>query len=474
MSAARAAGALALALGAVLVPATLQAQTGTAAEGQGVRAPRDLEAELDRLRARVTELEARGGADTAEAADYRRLLEARQDRVQGERSPIEDRGNLDDRQWPAARPDDRTLDPEYRGFIPVPNTQAMIRFNFKPRLDATIDNRNTGNRYRFVPGRFPLEGSPGYGGGEQFNLNGNGTQFSIDVRAPDAPGNFRFYYQNDFFGSDAADMRFRLQHAYGQYYNIVAGFTYSVFEDPDAWPDTVDYEGPNSVIFARRPVIHYIVPFDDAWNATFGLEKPDLYLDTSFDPTAFLVTKAPDVGANLRWEEEGVGHMQLSGILRSLGAKGQVVGEQDELCWGLNLSAGLHVDEQNFVVGLVVAGEGIAGMGNDTSFWASDGAFSASGGLEAMPYYSGLLAFTHNWCEAWRSTAVYGHAQLDNASGQAADFFHVSRYASLNLVHQVGPRLSVGAELLYGAREAKGGAESDVIRFQLSLVYSLF
>ena len=70
------------------------------------------------------------------------------------------------------------------------------------------------------------------------------------------------YYQNDFFGSDTSQMQYRLQHFYGQYYGLVAGFTYGVFEDPDSWPDTVDYEGPNALIFARRPLVHYIHELD--------------------------------------------------------------------------------------------------------------------------------------------------------------------------------------------------------------------
>lgn len=425
-----------------------------------------MQATIDDLRRRVTDLES--------AAHAARIVLPSEQLQQGRRSPIRDRQGLYDRQEAAARLDDLTLDPDFRGFIPVPNTPALIRFNAKPRLDATFDNRNTGDRYRFVPGLIPADSDPGYGGGRQFNLNSNGTQLSVDVRAPETPGDFRFYYQSDFFGSDAADMRYRLQHAYGQYHNIVAGYTFSVFEDPDGWPDTVDYEGPNAVIFARRPVLQFKTAIDDEWNATFGIEKPDVYVDTMFDPTVTLVTRMPDLGANVRWEREGTGHVQLSAIVRSVGANGTAVGEQTDFAWGLNCSAAVDVTDRDTVQTWLVGGAGIAGMGNDTSFHQSDAAFTATGDLEALPYWSVLFGYTHRWCDTWRSTATFGYAHLQNSSGQAPGAFHASQYWSANAIYQIGPRLSAGAEILYGHNEHNNGATGDAVRLQLSMVYSIF
>src|SRR6185369_229712 len=196
-------------------------------------------------------------------------------------SPVEYRANFDDKQEAAARPKDYTLDPQYRGFIPIPRTVFMIKFNPKPRVDFTLDSDNSGDDFRFVPAKIPLEGTQDHGGGAHFNANANGSQLRLDMRAPSLGGNFRFYYQNDFFGSDTKNMQYRLQHLYGQYYGIVLGFTYGVFEDPDAWPDTLDYEGPNAVIFARRALVHYTLSLTDAWDITFGIEDPDSFIDTT-------------------------------------------------------------------------------------------------------------------------------------------------------------------------------------------------
>src|SRR5205807_2515537 len=108
----------------------------------------------------------------------------------GHQSPVTYRDTLNDQQEAASRPKDYTLDPKFQGFIPIPNTPALIKFNAKPHVDMMSDNKNAGNQNRFVPESFPLKGSANSGGGEQFHMNANGTQLRLDVRAPDMGGDF--------------------------------------------------------------------------------------------------------------------------------------------------------------------------------------------------------------------------------------------------------------------------------------------
>lgn len=397
----------------------------------------------------------------------------------GELSPVTYRLAMNDQQDAASRPMDYTLDPKFRGFIPVPNTPVLIKFNAKPHVDAVYDNKNAGNQNRFVPAVFPLEGDPGHGGGGQFHMNANATQLKIDVRAPDLPGNLRFFYQNDFFGSgsDVGDMKYRIQHIYGQFYGFKAGFTFGIWEDPDSWPDTVDYEGPNSVIFSRRPVAQYTKAWNENWNTTFGVEEPDIYVDTNSGPNpgGTLSTQMPDVGFNTRYEKAGFGHLQFSALARSLGARDGAGVKDETFGWGMNLSAGIDVTENTTFQFLGVVGDGVGGQGNDAGFVNSDAAFNSSGNLEALPYWSMMFGLTHRWSEEFRSTITYGYVNLDNTDAQAADFYHTTQYASANLVWQLRKRLSIGFEGLWGTKTVNDGRESgDVIRFQTGMVYSLF
>ena len=393
--------------------------------------------------------------------------------IEGRASEIKDRPALDDQQEAAPRPNDLTLDPKYRGFVPIPNTPILIKFNAKPRVDFTDDPQNTGNPDRFVTAQIPVEGDFFKGGGNQFNVNAKGSQLSIDVRAPELPGTPRFYYQNDFFGSGGGELPFRVRQLYGQIYNVVLGQTFSVFEDPDAWPDTVDYEGPNSAVFARRPLVRYMLPLSKKWQLNFGLEKPGAEVDTSIDPDARSVNHAPDGGLNVRWEDSKIGHVQFGAILRDIGAKGPIVGDQSAFGWGLNLSTSLNVFDRDSLQAQLTYGEGLFRYFND-DFANNDAAFDSSGNLTPIPAFGAMIGYTHKWSDILRSTASYGYVHLDNEFSQEPDAYHQTHYASLNLVWQARKRLTLGLEGLYGHKEEKSGADGDAFRIQIGAVYSIF
>jgi hypothetical protein len=393
--------------------------------------------------------------------------------IEGRASQVTQRPAMDNEQEAAPRPNDLTLDPKYRGFIPVPNTPILIKFNAKPRVDFTNDPQNTGNPDRFVTAQIPVEGDFFKGGGNQFNVNSKGSQLSIDVRAPELPGSPRFYYQNDFFGSGGGEFPFRVRQLYGEIYNLVVGQTFSVFEDPDAWPDTVDYEGPNSAIFARRPLARYMLPLNKHWELNFGLEKPASEVDTSIDPDAQQVNHAPDGGLNVRWEDEKYGHVQLGAIFRDIGVKGPVVGNQNTFGWGVNLSTSLNVFERDSMQGQLTYGQGLFRYFND-DFQNNDAAFDSSGNLKAIPAFGAMIGYTHKWNDYLRSTVSYGYVHLDNQFSQEPTAYHQTHYASLNLVWRARKRLNIGFEGLYGHKEEKSGADGDAFRLQLAVMYSIF
>src|SRR3954454_24590305 len=363
--------------------------------------------------------------------------------VRAHASEITPRDALNNQQEPAPRPNDLTLDPQYRGFIPIPNTQVLIKFNAKPRLDFTDDPNNTGNPDRFVTAQIPVEGDFFKGGGNQFNANARGSQLSHDVRAPEIPGSPRFYYQNDFFGSGGGELPFRVRQLWGQVYNLIIGQTFSVFEDPDAWPDTVDYEGPNSAIFARRPLVRYQWSNDDHWQFNFGLEQPGSEVDTSIDGNARSVDHAPDGGFNVRWEDKKIGHVQFGTIFRDIAVKGPITGDQSAFGWGVNLSTSLNLSENDSVQGQIPYGEGLFRYFND-DFVNNDAAFDAHGDLSPIPAFGALIGYTHKWSDKWRSTASYGYVHLDNEFSQGPHAYHQTHYGSLNLVWQIRKRLSIG------------------------------
>jgi hypothetical protein len=439
-----------------------------------------LKAQIQALMQRVNELEkAREAAPPPPAPAVAAITpapaaEPTPEEIVASTSPIAPRGSFNDQQQAAPRPDDLTLDPKYQGFIGIPNTPVMIKFNAKPRVDATWDNQNSGDDNRFITAKIPVDGQANHGGDGDFNINAKGSQLRLDVRAPKVAGSPRFYYENDFFGSGGGEFPYRVRHLYGQIYNIIVGQTYSVFEDPDVWPDTVDYEGPNSAVFARRPLLRYQHRFNDAWQLNLGLEQPDSEVDfTSVDADAHGNNQSPDGGFNVRWENARVGHVQFATMLRNIGVEGPVTGDQNELGWGVNLSAGFNTFARDTMQAQVTYGQGIFRFVND-DFQNLDAAFDRSGDLTPLPYFGAMFGYTHHWSDALRSTLSYGYATVDNSWSQADDAYHDTHYASLNLVWQIRKRLSVGLEELYGTKQTVDGSDGDAFRTQLGLVYSIF
>ncbi len=403
--------------------------------------------------------------------------------VPPEASQIIPRDNLNDQQVPAPRPGNLTLDPAYVGYIPIPNTPAFIKFNAVGRVDTTIDNRYSGNPDRFVTATIPVGGDPLYGGGVQGNVNARGSSMSLDVRAPDVAGSPRFYYNNDFFGGGATSgMTYRLKQLYGQFYNVTAGFTYSIFEDPDVWPDTVDFEGPNSMIFARQATLRYLLALGKHWEMNFGFQQPASEVDTFNHPDVTSDNHAPDGGFNIRWEDANIGHVQFASILRDIGANSPTLGNQSVLGWGLMAAANLNVFKRDDLADSVQAqltyGAGYFHFANDNftypGFNGGDAAFNNSGDLKALPYFSGMVGFTHKWSRAFRSTATFGYVNLANEASQGPLAYNETYYTSANLVWQFHKRLSVGLECLYGKKEVSSGDSGDLFRVQLGIVYSLF
>jgi len=372
------------------------------------------------------------------------------------------------------------IDPALRGFFRIPYTKGIIRFNAKPRVDFTFDTKNAGDDSRFITAKIPVNGNPAQGHGPIFNANAKGSQLIIDVRAPEMDGSPRFYYQNDFFGSGSSEFNYRVQQLFGTIYNVTVGQTFSPFEDPDIWPDTVDYEGPNSMIFARFPLVRYKLDLADHWAVNGGVSQADTQVSDANDPTVTGVNKAPDFAFNLRGESEDIGHLQFGTVFRDLSAGSATTSDESVFGWGLNLGGALifrlpwRERNEDLLGAQFTYGHGIGRYGNDSGFFATDAAFNPSGDLVALPYYGTFVGYTHRWLDDWRSTATYGWVKVEGQPSQGPDAYRQTQYASVNLIWQLRERLSVGLEGLYGDNQKNSGSSGDTFRTQIGVAYSLF
>jgi hypothetical protein len=394
-----------------------------------------------------------------------------------ERSAVRDADTMGDLQQAAPRVNNAPLDPRLKGFIAIPGTDTIFKIGGSARVDTIVDLGNNGNPNQFVPSTIPVPGEPGWDGGERNTLHAKGTRLSLELRRPvPFDGSLRIYTEYDFYDdATSSAMKFRARHFYGQAWNFLIGQTFSAFMDIDAFPDTVDYQGPNGIVNRRQPQIRYTRPIYEGASKVqlfASIEQPEGKLDTDESTTELsVVNHVPDGIAGFRWEGT-LGHVQAAGLFRELSFESDNGPSRDSFGWGASLSASLNVFEKDKLSAQVTYGEGVARYINDVSGENLDAAL-VNGRLEAVPVFAAMAGFTHHWGDQWRSTISGGYVQVD--APDTLDRFTLDRtlYGSANLMWHPTNSFRMGLEYLYGHKETLDGSERDGHRFNFVVRYDL-
>jgi DcaP outer membrane protein len=370
----------------------------------------------------------------------------------------------------APRFDNVPLDPKYQGFFRLPGTQTILKIGGYFKTDFMEDLKPAGNNDAFVPSAFPV---PQVSGVYNSNVSIRPTRLSLDFRIPTTKiGEVRFYVEGDLFGSNSTTPR--LRHAYAQARNVLIGQTFSNFMDPDGFPDTLDFQGPNGMVSIRNPQFRYGMSLHSGTTLYISIEKPssDVIFATpqfSSQPNA----PAPDGAIRLRQEFER-GHVQGAFIFRDIaaflpnGKRGSVFG------WGGNASLGLKTFGKDNIILAAAAGHGISRYIQDTSGLGIDAepASAANPHLEATPAVGVEASYQHYWFKGLRSSAVYSYAAVNNTDLATATTYNHSTYTAGNVIWNPYGSLNLGAEFLYGWKMLQNGQKANVPRIQFSAKYS--
>jgi DcaP outer membrane protein len=373
-----------------------------------------------------------------------------------------------------ARFDNVPLDPKYHGFFRLPGTQTILKIGGYFKSDSINDLNPAGSTDSFIPSSFPV---PQATGANNSTVSIRPTRLSLDFRVPSTRfGEARFYVEADLFGTNSTTPR--LRHAYGQIRNFLIGQTFSNFMDPDAFPDTLDFQGPNGMISVRNPQFRYGIALSPSTTLYVSLEKPSS--DVAFKTPQFSAqpnAPSPDGAIRLRQEWEG-GHFQISGVFRSIAAtvgSGPTAKDDSVFGWGVNASMGMRTFGKDNVIFAVAAGHGISRYLQDTSGLGIDAEPNSATTLEATPAVGVEAAYQHYWTKRLRSSAVYSYAAVNNnafyTAATPATYNHAT-YTATNLIWNPFGSLNVGAEFLYGWAMEQNGLKANVPRIQFSAKYS--
>jgi hypothetical protein len=468
-----------------LTPLRLFAQSESAASAQELRQQvNDLEKQLKVVQARLDELEnqkvppastetqnkAPGQQGTTQAGQP--LPQGTPSAQVGEATTI--RNTFSEDSLAAARYNNIPLDPKYSGFFRLPGTQTILKIGGYFKTDFIYDLKPAGNPDAFVPSSIPV---PQIATVNNATISVRPTRLTLDFRIPSTKiGEVRFYLEGDLFGTNSTTPRMR--HAYAQAANFLVGQTFSNFMDPDGFPDTLDFQGPNGMVNLRNPQIRYGFALSPSTTFYIALEKPSS--DVLFQTPEFKSqpnAPFPDGTIRLRQEFNG-GHLQVSGIFRSISSfvvSGTQEKQDSVFGWGVNFSSGFKTFGKDNIVFAVAAGHGISRYIQDTSGLGIDAEVTAppSPHLRATPDVGVDAAYQHYWTKTLRSSAVFSYAGVQNTKVLPANPYNHGVYNAANLIwNPFSSSLNVGAEFLYGWQELQNGSKGNAPRFQFSAKYS--
>lgn len=313
-----------------------------------------------------------------------------------------------------------------------------------------------------------------------------GAQGSIPTDNDPVFGKFEF----DMFGvgADAGQTTIRLRHAYGEWKQVLAGQTHSLFMDVDVFPDVIDYWGPTGMVFLRNPQIRW-TPVKDSnvlpGKTSFAVaaEHPGSAIDAgsareidpALGPSATADDKMPDFTMQLRNDQDW-GHVQLSSIFRrvgfeTLGTPGNDPAGHD-FGWGLSLTSNIKTIGKDKFDLSATYGEAISNYMNDGGVDLAPKAQGTGFVAAAVPLIGYMVYYDHYWAEKWESTFGYSRTQVENQSGQIASSYHSGQYASANLIYRPLKDVFFGAEYLWGERTDSGGGKGVDNRIQFSGHYN--
>ncbi len=332
----------------------------------------------------------------------------------------------------------------------------------------------------------------------QFGADGNfyagvrQSRLGVKGWLPTSLGEIKTIFEFELFGTgvDAGQTTFRLRHAWGELGHFGAGQSWSPFMDPDVFPNSIEYWGPNGMVFFRNVQLRWM-PMQGDNELWIALERPGASADqgTYADKIALQGVKphfpAPDFSMHYKRSGDW-GHVQIAAIYRYISWKDTVPDEIDASGhvngWGVNLSTNIKTPMKGTVRASVVYGEGIENYMNDAPV---DVGIELNPGDPHRPLLGkalpvlGIVAFyDFNWSESFSSAIGYSQVHITNSNGQAPDPgqpgpFRTGQYALANLLYYPVNNVMAGFEFQWGHREnfADGFKVPDY-RLQFSARYN--
>lgn len=314
------------------------------------------------------------------------------------------------------------------------------------------------------------------------------TRFGVKTSTPTALGDLKTQFEFELFGTgvDAGQTTFRLRHAYGELGQFGAGQTWSPFMDIDVFPNSLEYWGPNGMVFFRNLQFRWMPIRSDSLRLTFAVERPGASADGGVyaDRVELQGVKPKFDMPDFSWQARAIrgwGYLQLAGIFRKISWVDLNRSPTQDLSgdafgWGLNLSSNLKFGKKDTGRFAVAYGDGIENYMNDAplDIGVKNNFANPRTPIKgvSLPVLGVVSFLDHNWSDRFSTAIGYSMLNIENSDAQKPSDFHQGHYALGNLLYHPVPSATIGAEFQFGRRvNFSDGFNVNDYRLQFSFKY---
>jgi hypothetical protein len=266
----------------------------------------------------------------------------------------------------------------------------------------------------------------------------------------------------------------RLRHAWAEFGSLGAGQTWSLFIDPDAFPNILEFSSSNSQLFARQMQVRYSPRPGRNLRGAVALEQPGSELRFANNLAGYEARAVyPDLTGMVRLGGSQRRYLRLAGLLHPLSYRYQPSDElTTRLGWGLSLAGNLGIGPKDLLTFQANYGHGMARYVNDLAGAGYDALLLTPNRLQSLPVLGGYAYYDHWWAEHWNSSVGWGYLRLQPVAGQQEllpTTFHFLSYGIANLLYTPSNFFKLGIEYQYGAQQLLNRQAGSGSRLQLTV-----
>ena len=315
------------------------------------------------------------------------------------------------------------------------------------------------------------------------------TRFGVKSSTPTSYGDLKTIFEFELFGTgvDAGQTTFRLRHAWGELGHFGVGQYWSPFMDINVFPNSIEYWGPNGMVFFRNVQFRWTPIKTDRNTFMIAAERPGASGDqgvysgrielSNITPQFIL----PDLSMQGHFDRKW-GYFQIASMFRRIAwVDNNRTSQQNfggsAFGWGINASSNLKLKEKTTGKLQLVYGHGIQNYMNDApvDIGVQNNFSNPITPIKGVPLpMLGAVAFVdHNWNKKFSSTFGGSMLNIWNSDASSPTDFHQGYYALTNLLFYPVKNVMAGGEFQYGRRvNFRNGYNFNDYRVQFSFKYS--